>query len=160
MNNPNVKITARKTLSDNWYTLKKITFEYKNPSGEWETQEREAYDRGNGAAILLYNTKKQTVILTKQFRMPTYINGNPTGMMIEACAGILDQENPEECIIRETEEETGYRIENATIVLFGQNLQFAFHQTRNHLAPLLERLFLYFLRLSIGIVKSKQGKED
>ena len=79
-------------------------------NGVWETHTREAYDRGNGAAILLYNTEKQTIILTKQFRLPTYINGNESGMMIEACAGLLDKNNPEDCIRKETEEETGYRI--------------------------------------------------
>jgi nudix-type nucleoside diphosphatase (YffH/AdpP family) len=68
------------------------------------------YDRGNGAVILLYNSAKKTVVLTRQFRLPTYLNGNRSGMVIEACAGLLDTENPEECIIRETEEETGYRL--------------------------------------------------
>lgn len=108
--NENVRITKKEVLSDNWYTLNKITFDYKRPDGQWENQSREAYDRGNGAAILLYNKQKQTVVLTQQFRMPTYLNGNSTGMMIEACAGLLDQDNPEECIRRETEEETGYKI--------------------------------------------------
>lgn len=78
--------------------------------GLGEIQEREAYDRGNGATILLYNKEQQTVILTRQFRMATYVNGNEDGMMIEACAGILEQENAEESIRRETEEETGYGI--------------------------------------------------
>lgn len=108
--NLNIKIIEEKVLSNNWYVLKKITFDYKNKSGEWQTQVREAYDRGNGAVILLYNTDSHMVILTEQFRMPTYINGNGTGMLIEACAGLLDKDNPEDCIRRETEEETGYRI--------------------------------------------------
>jgi GDP-mannose pyrophosphatase NudK len=108
--NPNVKIIEEKVLSDNWYVLKKIIFEYRNKQGEWQTQVREAYDRGNGATILLYNKENQTVVLTEQFRMPTYINGNDSGMLIEACAGLLDKDNPEDCIRRETEEETGYRI--------------------------------------------------
>ena len=108
--NSNVKIIEEKVLSNNWYVLKKILFEYRNKSGEWQTQSREAYDRGNGAVILLYNTDSQTVILTEQFRMPTYINGNETGMLIEACAGLLDKDKPEDCIRRETEEETGYRV--------------------------------------------------
>jgi len=73
---------------------------------------REAYDRGNGATILLYNKEQQTVILTKQFRLPTFINGNENGMLIEACAGLLDKDNPEDCIRRETEEETGYKIKD------------------------------------------------
>jgi len=108
--NPNVKVIEEKILSDDWYILKKIIFEYRNKKGEWNIQSREAHDRGNGAVILLYNKITQTVILTEQFRMPTYINGNETGMLIEACAGLLDRDNPEECIRRETEEETGYRI--------------------------------------------------
>jgi nudix-type nucleoside diphosphatase (YffH/AdpP family) len=106
------KITIQKTelLSDNWYLLNKVTFDYKMGDQDSETQVREVYDRGNGAVILLYNSTNKTVVLTKQFRLPTYLNGNTSGMVIEACAGLLDAENPEECIIRETEEETGYRL--------------------------------------------------
>ncbi|GAB3178947.1 GDP-mannose pyrophosphatase NudK [Telluribacter humicola] len=110
--NPNVKISKEETLSNNWYILKKYTFDYLRKDGSWERQEREAYDRGNGAAILLYNTQKQTVILTQQFRLPSYVNGNASGMLIEACAGLLDKDNPEECIRRETEEETGYKVQS------------------------------------------------
>ena len=112
MNNPKIKITQNQILSDNWYTLRKITYEYEKKDGTTETQSREAYDRGNGAAILLYNKTTKNVILTRQFRMPTYLNGNQSGMMIEACAGLLDTENAEECIRRETEEETGYAIKD------------------------------------------------
>jgi nudix-type nucleoside diphosphatase (YffH/AdpP family) len=108
--NEKVKILSTSVLSDNWYTLRKITFEYLKKNGTWQTQSREAYDRGNGATILLYNREQKTVILTRQFRLPTFINGNPTGMLIEACAGLLDKDNPEDCIKRETEEETGYKI--------------------------------------------------
>jgi GDP-mannose pyrophosphatase NudK len=110
MTNPTFKITKSEILSDNWYTLRKITYDYQKKDGTWETQYREAYDRGNGATILLYNKPNQTVILTRQLRIPTYLNGNETGMMIEACAGLLDTENAEDCIKRETEEETGYKI--------------------------------------------------
>jgi GDP-mannose pyrophosphatase NudK len=106
----NIKILQTEILSDNWYTLKKVTYEYLKKDGSVQTQRREAYDRGNGAAILLYNKEQQTVILTRQFRLPTFINGNDTGMLIEACAGLLDKDNPEDCIRRETEEETGYKI--------------------------------------------------
>lgn len=113
MQNKNVHIEKTEILSQNWYTLKKITFTIRKKDGTAETQSREAYDRGNGAVILLYNTDKKTVILTRQFRMPTYINGNETGMLIEACAGLLDNDHPEECIKRETEEETGYKIKEA-----------------------------------------------
>jgi nudix-type nucleoside diphosphatase (YffH/AdpP family) len=110
--NPNVKILETKVLSDNWYTLKKITFNYLKKDGTWQTQIRESYDRGNGAAILLYNPKRRTVILTKQFRLPSYINGNDDGMMIECCAGLLDNDNPVDCIRKEALEETGYQIQN------------------------------------------------
>ena len=109
----NITITKREVLSDNWYTLRKITYTYTKPDGSTHTQSREAYDRGNGAAIMLYNKDQKTVILTRQFRLPTYINGNESGLMIEACAGLLDEEIPEECIIRETQEETGYKISAA-----------------------------------------------
>ena len=110
MENPKVKIAKTEILSDNWYTLKKITYEYEHINGQKETHVREAYDRGNGAVILLYNQQNRTVILTRQFRLPTFINGNKNGMLIEACAGLLDKDNPEDCIKKETEEETGYRI--------------------------------------------------
>ncbi len=109
--NDQIRILSTDILSDNWYILKKITYEfYKN--GEWKKQTREAYDRGNGATILLYNKEHKTIILTKQFRLPSFINGNNSGMLIEACAGLLDKDNPEDCIRRETEEETGYQIKD------------------------------------------------
>ena len=111
MNNKKVRNINRQLLSNNWYKLEKLSFEYQLDDGSWETQSREAYDRGNGAAILLYNKKNRTVILTRQFRMPTYINGNDSGMMIEVCAGLLDGDHPEDCIKKETEEETGYKLE-------------------------------------------------
>ena len=117
MKNDNVKIQQTEILSKNWYTLKKITYDYLKKDGNWQTQSREAYDRGNGAAILLYNKETQTVILTRQFRMPTYINGNETGMMIEVCAGLLDEHDAEECIRRETEEETGYKVKAVRKIL-------------------------------------------
>ena len=110
MKNPIIKIQKTELLSDNWYLLNKVTYEYQKEDNTVETHIREVYDRGNGAAILLYNTKRKTVILTRQFRLPSYLNGNKSGMMIEVCAGLLDKDNPEQCIIRETEEETGYRL--------------------------------------------------
>ena len=109
MNN-SIKILTSEIICKGWHTLKKITFQYLQNDGRWQTQTREVYDRGNGAVILLYNKNKKTIILTRQFRMPTYVNGNSTGMMVEACAGLLDNDNPEDCIKRETEEETGYKI--------------------------------------------------
>jgi GDP-mannose pyrophosphatase NudK len=105
-----IKILKTEILSDNWYVLKKITYEYLKKDGTKHTQSREAYDRGNGATILLYNKLQKTIILTRQFRLPTYINGDETGMLIEVCAGLLDKDNAEVCIKRETEEETGYKI--------------------------------------------------
>ncbi|MDW3195321.1 MAG: GDP-mannose pyrophosphatase NudK [Cytophagales bacterium] len=107
-----VKITSKELLSDNWYVLHKYAYDFQHVDGTWEKQMREVYDRGNGATILLYNQGKKTVILTRQFRLPTYVNGNDTGMMIEACAGLLDKDSPEDCIRKETEEETGYQISN------------------------------------------------
>jgi GDP-mannose pyrophosphatase NudK len=115
--NEHVKITDTTILSNNWYTLNKVTFDYLKKNGQWQTQHREAYDRGNGATILLYNKGLKTVVLTRQFRLPTYINGNETGMLIEACAGLLDKDNPEDCIRRETEEETGYKISHVQKVM-------------------------------------------
>ena len=110
MKNPKITIQKTELLSDNWYILNKVTFDYDKDSDVPETQVREVYNRGNGAVILLYNSTKKTVVLTRQFRLPTYLNGNSSGMLIEACAGMLDKDNPIKCIIRETEEETGYRL--------------------------------------------------
>jgi GDP-mannose pyrophosphatase NudK len=107
-----IKIIKEELLSDNWYTLKKYTYEILKPDGIRQIQTREVYDRGNGAVILLYNQEFKTVILTRQFRLPSFVNGNAKGVLIEACAGLLDQDNPEEAIRRETEEETGYRIKD------------------------------------------------
>ena len=109
MNN-RIRVLNAEVLSNNWYTLRKITYEFQKNDGTWQTQSREAYDRGNGATILLYNKENKTVILTRQFRLPSFLNGNETGMLIEACAGLLDNDHPEECIKRETEEETGFKI--------------------------------------------------
>lgn len=112
-----IKNIEKELLSDNWYVLNKYSFDYLKPDGKWERHQREVYDRGNGAAILLLNPTKRTVILTNQFRMPTYVNGNNSGMMIEACAGLLDGLDPEECIRKEVEEETGFKINNVTQVM-------------------------------------------
>lgn len=106
----NLKNIKTELLSDNYYTLNKLTFDYKQSNGQWVTQVRECYDRGDGAGILLYNKEKGMVILTKQFRMPTFLNDNKEGLLVEICAGMLDKDNPEACIIRETEEEVGYRL--------------------------------------------------
>ncbi|WP_092578614.1 NUDIX domain-containing protein [Hyunsoonleella jejuensis] len=119
MKNKQVKNIEHTLLSDNYYILNKVTFDYLMKSGEWVNQMREVYDRGDGAGILLYNKQKRTVILTKQFRMPTYLNDNEDGMLVEVAAGMLDKDNPEDCIIRETEEETGYRLKSVKKVYEG-----------------------------------------
>ena len=117
MNNPKVKIKKITNLSNDWYKLDKVNFDYQLINGEWQNQNRESYNRGNGACILLYNSKENTVVLTKQFRMPSYLNGNNDGMMIEVCAGLLDEDDPISCIIKEAEEETGYKINDPVKVL-------------------------------------------
>ena len=110
MSNPKVKIKSTKNLSHNWYKLDKVTFDFQTKDGNWQEQIRESYDRGDGACILLYNSKEKKVVLTKQFRLPSYLNGNDDGMMIEVCAGLLDEQDPITCIKNEAEEETGYKI--------------------------------------------------
>lgn len=104
-----IRILAVTTLSDDWYVLKKTTFDYRRRDGVWQTLNRETYDRGNGATILLYDLDRRTVILTRQFRFPAYVSGWPD-LLIEAPAGLLDNASHEERIRAETEEETGYRI--------------------------------------------------
>jgi GDP-mannose pyrophosphatase NudK len=115
--NPHIKIVKTELLSDNWYTLNKVTVEHTMRGGATETYSREAYDRGNGATILLFNRATKNVVLTRQFRLPTYLNGNPTGMLIEACAGLLDKDSAHACIRREVEEETGYAIKDVTKIM-------------------------------------------
>jgi len=109
MQNSAVKIVEETLLSDNWYILKKITFERSTANGSAARQTREVYDRGNGATILLYNNANRTVVLTRQFRLPAFMNGH-SGYLIETAAGLLDDASPEERIRLEAEEETGYRV--------------------------------------------------
>ena len=99
-----IENVKKELLSDNWYVLHKYTFDLKRKNGGSVQQMREVYDRGNGATILLYNRAKGTVVLTNQFRMPTYVNGNESGMLLEACAGLLDADSPEQCARREAVE--------------------------------------------------------
>jgi nudix-type nucleoside diphosphatase (YffH/AdpP family) len=106
-----VRIQDVKTLSADWYVLKKTTFDYLRNDGTWQTQSRETYDRGNGATILLYDWVRRTVILTRQFRYPAYVNGC-ADLLIETPAGLLDNASPEERIRKEVEEETGYRVQH------------------------------------------------
>jgi nudix-type nucleoside diphosphatase (YffH/AdpP family) len=105
-----IRLISEQVLSDDWYLLRKLTFDYRRHDGSWQRQSREVYDRGNGAVILLYNIARRTVLLTRQFRMPAYVNGCRDGLLIEACAGLLDGEDPAACIRREAEEETGFRV--------------------------------------------------
>ncbi|QIL78288.1 MULTISPECIES: NUDIX domain-containing protein [Hymenobacter] len=136
--NERIRLQVPEILSANWYTLRKFTFAYQRRNGTWETQSREAYDRGNGATILLHSPAADTVILTRQFRLPTFINGNPTGMLIETCAGLLDDEQPDAAIRRETEEETGYRLTTVQKVM------------EAYMSPgsVTERLFFYLAEYS------------
>ena len=115
--NPAVEVLNTEVLSNNWYVLRKVTFRLQKRDGSWETQSREAYDRGNGATILPYDLSRRTVILTRQFRLPTFVNGNASGMLIESCAGLLDKENPSQCITRELREETGFELQNVQKVM-------------------------------------------
>jgi len=115
--NTHIEVLKTEVLSDNRYVLRKVTFRLRKRDGSWETQSREAYDRGNGATILLYDRTRRTVVLTRQFRLPTYVNGNASGMLIEACAGLLDHDDPETAIAREAFEETGYEIRSPRKVM-------------------------------------------
>src|SRR6202521_713202 len=104
-----IRVKNVRVLSDNHYTLKTTTFEWRRANGEWQTQHRESYDRGNGATLLPYNIKQRSVVLVRQFRYPAYVNGHDD-LLIEAAAGLLDNESPEVRIRAEAEEETGYRL--------------------------------------------------
>lgn len=105
-----VRITGQETLSDVKYTLKKVDFDLKRRDGQWQHLTRQVFDRGDGATILLYNPERRTVLLTRQFRIPAYLNGHD-GYMIETAAGMLDDAAPEERIREEIQEETGYRVD-------------------------------------------------
>jgi nudix-type nucleoside diphosphatase (YffH/AdpP family) len=108
--NPDVRVTDVELVAAAWHVLRRTTLEYRTPSGKWETQQRETYDRGNGATVLLYDPARRTVLLTRQFRYPVYVNGHPDGMLIETAAGLLDDDDPATAIRREAAEETGVEI--------------------------------------------------
>jgi len=112
--NPRVRITDLEVLSDNWYTLRKATFDFQGSDGEWRSQQREAYDRGNGATALLFDPVRRTIVLTKQFRMPAYLNDHADGMLLETPAGLLDGEDAATAMRRELEEETGHQVGELT----------------------------------------------
>jgi nudix-type nucleoside diphosphatase (YffH/AdpP family) len=109
MSSERIRIRTEEVLSDDWYIFKKTTFDYRRADGTWQTQTRETYDRGNGATILLYNRDRRSVVLTRQFRFPAFVNGHE-GWLIETPAGLLDGERAEERIRQETEEETGFQV--------------------------------------------------
>ncbi|EDG0498696.1 GDP-mannose pyrophosphatase NudK [Salmonella enterica subsp. enterica serovar Stanley] len=105
-----ITLIKDKILSDNYFTLRNITYDLTRRNGEVIRHRREVYDRGNGATILLYNSTKKTVLLVRQFRVATWVNANQDGMLIETCAGLLDNDEPEVCIRKEAIEETGYDV--------------------------------------------------
>lgn len=105
-----VEVIKNKVLSENWFVLRNFTYDLTAKDGSTIRHKREVYDRGNGATILLYNREKNSVILTRQFRIATWVNGNENGMLIETCAGLLDDDSPEDCIRKEAVEETGYAV--------------------------------------------------
>ena len=106
----NINVIKDKILSENWFLLRNMTYELTRSDGSVVRHKREVYDRGNGATILLYNRHKQTVVLVRQFRIATWVNGNEDGMLIETCAGLLDSDEPEECVRKEAIEETGFEV--------------------------------------------------
>ena len=112
-----VQIERVDVLSDSWYTLRRFTFTYRRRDGTEQRQQREAYDRGNGAVILLYDKARGTILLTRQFRLPAFVSGHPDGMLLELPAGLLDDDDPATAIRREAEEETGYRVKDVKEVL-------------------------------------------
>lgn len=110
--NPRVKIDDVELVAAGWHVLRATTLRYRGDDGRWLTQTRETYDRGNGATILLYDPERRTVLLTRQFRYPVYVNDHPDGMLIETAAGLLDDDDPVTAIRREAEEETGVRVDD------------------------------------------------
>jgi len=108
--NPDVDVVDVELLASSWYVLRKNTFTYRHRDGRVTTESRETYDRGNGATILLYDAQRRTVLLTRQFRFPAYVNDHPDGMLLETAAGLLDGDDPETAIRREAAEETGYTV--------------------------------------------------
>ncbi|WP_445385370.1 NUDIX domain-containing protein [Robiginitalea sp. IMCC44478] len=145
--NQRLRNIQKEILSDAWYKLYRYTFDYLRSDGSWDRQQREAYDRGNGAAVLLYNPQAETILLTSQFRMPTYINGNPTGFLTEACAGVLDQAEPEICIQREILEETGYSVAGVEQVM----------EVYTSPGAVTERMFLFVARYNAAMKQNEGG---
>ena len=142
-----IRNLVRETLSEAWYTLYRYTFEYLRSDGSWDRQQREAYDRGNGAAALLYDPERKTVLLTRQFRLPTYINGNREGFLTEVTAGLLEGEDPEACMKREILEETGYAVSGVEKI------------AEVYMSPgaVTEKLYLYLARYSPPMKREAGG---
>ncbi|MBF4575567.1 NUDIX domain-containing protein [Frondihabitans sp. VKM Ac-2883] len=114
--NPDVVVRDVEVTSDGWHVLRRTTFDIRGQDGERSTQQRETYDRGNGATILLYDPARQTILLTRQFRFPAYVNDHPDGMLLETAAGLLDDDDPETAIRREASEELGVEVGELTHV--------------------------------------------
>lgn len=114
--NPDVRVTGVELLAAAWHVLRRTTLEVRSPAGDWERQQRETYDRGNGATILLYEPRRRRVLLTRQFRYPVYVNGHPDGMLLETAAGLLDDDDAATAIRREAAEETGVDVGELTHV--------------------------------------------
>ncbi len=114
--NPNIVVKDVEVVSDGWHVLRRTTFDIRDSAGRWSTQQRETYDRGNGSAVLPYDLERRTVLLTRQFRFPAYVNGHPDGMLIEVAAGLLDDDDPVTAIRREAREELGVELGELTSV--------------------------------------------
>lgn len=150
-----IKNRVSKTVHKGWATLSEITFDYKMTAGNWVSKKRESYNRGDGATILLYNKEKRTVILVKQFRISAFLNEDKTGFIIETCAGMLDKDDPKTCVIREVEEETGYRLKEVKKVM----------EAYSSPGALTEKLYYFVGEYSEGMKVSEGGgleseKED
>ncbi|TAJ49116.1 MAG: NUDIX domain-containing protein [Herbiconiux sp.] len=114
--NPRVRVLDVQLLTSNWYVTRTTRIEFQHRDGHWSTEDRETYDRGNGATILLYDAERRTVLLIRQFRYPAYVNGHPDGVLLETPAGLLDEDDAETAIRREAREETGYEIGEVQLV--------------------------------------------
>lgn len=141
-----IRIIHDVVLSNDWYSLKKYTFDIQRRNGDWQRQTREVYDRGNGATILLYNRDRRTIILTRQFRFPVFVNGHD-GYLIETAAGLLDNMAPEERIKAEAEEETGFKVSSVQKVF------------EAYMSPgsVTEKLYFYIAEYDAGNKQSAGG---
>jgi GDP-mannose pyrophosphatase NudK len=143
-----VHIKKRETVSDDHALLQKVKYELEKKDGEKIGQEREVYDHGNAVAVLMYNKEEKKILLTRQFRLPTFLNGNPTGLLLEACAGIVEEgEDPSETMKREILEETGYEVEEVKKV----------YEAYSSAGVLTELLYLYLAPYNASMKKEKGG---